>query len=351
MPDISKNNHISIAKALGIILMVVGHSGGPTIVNNFIYLFHMPLFLVCSGYFFKEITDRSRLLHFYQKRIKGLYFPYFKWSILFLLLHNIFRYLNITQSKIYQLEDYLKQFAKLVAMTDYELLIRPFWFIKELLLASLFVATISFVCNRQFEKYNAEILLIIALILSFLTKYISPIPIIGDSSVLCLSIAYYYSGIILNKYKHYIHISYVTLLLTFVIVFIGSIFYEGIIDMRFTKTSNLFLYYVLSIFGIIFIICLATKLDQLKGFSFFYYIGNHTMPILALNILALKIGNLIKIWYYDLPIDSLASYTVIYDNNALFWILYSIIGVSIPLLIDFTHIKYCRKKKNKTFFY
>ena len=333
MPDISKNNYISIAKALGIILMVVGHSGGPTIINNFIYLFHMPLFLVCSGYFFKEITDSSTLLQFYKKRIKGLYFPYFKWSIMFLLLHNIFRYLNITQSKIYQIEDYLNQFAKLVAMTDYELLIRPFWFIKELFFASIFVATISFVCNRLFAKYNTEILLIIALISSFLTKYISPIPIIGDSSVLCLSIAYYYSGIILNKYKKHIHISFVTLLLTFTIVFIGSIFYEGIIDTRFTKTSNLLLYYVLSISGIIFIICLATKLDQHKGVSCFYYIGNHTMPILALNLLALKIGNLIKIWYDNLPIDCLASYTVIYENNTFFWILYSIIGVLIPLFI------------------
>lgn len=43
---------ISIAKALGIILMVVGHSGCPEILARFIYLFHMPLFFFCSGYFF-----------------------------------------------------------------------------------------------------------------------------------------------------------------------------------------------------------------------------------------------------------------------------------------------------------
>lgn len=39
-----KNNYIAIAKALGIMLMVVGHSGCPDYLYRFIYMFHMPLF-------------------------------------------------------------------------------------------------------------------------------------------------------------------------------------------------------------------------------------------------------------------------------------------------------------------
>ena len=136
MPTTPRNNFISIAKAIGIILMVVGHSGCPTFIGRFLYLFHMPLFFICSGFFFKEITDRPTLLQFYHRIIIKLYLPYLKWSFLFLLFHNFFHSICIIDSYIYTPEDYIRQFAKLLAMTDFELLIRPFWFIKELLFAS-----------------------------------------------------------------------------------------------------------------------------------------------------------------------------------------------------------------------
>ena len=54
MQDKSRNNFISIAKAIGIILMVVGHSGCPAIINSFLYIFHMPLFFILSGFFYKS---------------------------------------------------------------------------------------------------------------------------------------------------------------------------------------------------------------------------------------------------------------------------------------------------------
>ena len=71
------------------------------------------------------------------------------------------------------------------------------------------------------------------------------------------------------------------------------------------------------------------------------------MSILALNLLALKIGNLIKIRIYGMPIESLDSHTIIYDQNQLFWILYIIIGVSIPLLLEHIYLFFIRKMKIK----
>ena len=339
MPYNSKNNYISIAKALGIILMVVGHSGCPAAISKFIYLFHMPLFFVCSGYFFKEISDRTSLLSFYKKRMKGLYLPYIKWSLLFLLLHNTFRYLHITESVIYQKEEYVWQFMKMIAMTDYELLIRPFWFIKELLFTSIIVATISFLNSRHSIKDRPELYFLIAFVSSIISKFVPPIPLIGDCSVLCLSILYYCTGIILYKYRHLISQTYTTIILSFIIVLIGSVFFIGTIDMRFTNIYNQTPYYLLSIIGIIMILCISLKLEATKNVSLLYYIGNHTMPILALNLLALKLGSLLKIWIYGLPIEQLASFTVIYDFNSWFWPIYTIIGITTPLLIHFIYLR------------
>ena len=313
--------------------MVTGHSGCPTPIGKFIYLFHMPLFFVCSGYFFKEISDRPSLMSFYKKRMKGLYLPYLKWSTLFLLLHNLLRFLHITGSVYYQIEDYIRQFIKLIAMTDYELLIRPFWFIKELLLASLIVATISFFTSRLSNRIIPEFLFIIALIASVISKLLPPFPLIGDCSVLCLSILYYYTGILLYKYKNHLPLTYTTMTLSFFIVLIGSIFFVGNVDMRFTTLYNQIPYYILSITGIIMILCISLKLEIINNISALYYIGNHTMPILALNLLALKFGNLIKILIYELPLERLSSYTIIYENNTCFWLVYTVIGVVIPMII------------------
>ena len=229
---------------------------------------------------------------------------------------------------------------KMIAMTDYELLIRPFWFIKELLLASLIVATISFLNTRLSIIKRPEIFYIMVLIASVISKFLPPIPIIGDCSVLCLSILYYYTGIMLYKYKHCIPQTYTAILLSFIIVLIGSIIFNGTIDMRFTNIYNQIPYYLLSITGIIMVLCISQKLETTKNISLLYYIGNHTMPILTLNLLALKVGSVLKIWIYGLPIDQLASFTVIYDYNSWFWLIYTIIGVTIPLLIQVVYLKF-----------
>lgn len=339
LPYNSRNNYISIAKAIGIILMVVGHSGCPDAIGKILYLFHMPLFFVCSGFFFKEISDWTSLHSFYMKRMKGLYWPYLKWSLLFLLLHNTFRHLHITASVIYQKEDYIRQLIKMIFMTDYELLIRPFWFIKELLFAALIVATISFLNSRLSTKKKPELLFVIAIISSVISKFVPPIPIIGDCSVLCFSVLYYYTGILIYKYKQFIPLSYTTLIFTFIIVLFGSLFFKGTIDMRYTNIYNQIPYYILSITGIIMILCISQKLETTNKVSLLYYIGNHTMPILALNLLALKVGSCLKIWIFGLPIEQLASFTVIYNYNSWFWLIYSIIGVAIPLLIHYLYFK------------
>jgi fucose 4-O-acetylase-like acetyltransferase len=344
MPNKSRNNYISVAKAIGIILMVVGHSGCPSAIGRFIYLFHMPLFFVCSGYFFKEIADKASLLTFCRKRIKGLYLPYLKWSLLFLLLHNVFRHFHITGSAIYHAQDYIRQFVRLVTMTDYELLIRPFWFIKELLFASVIVASISIIRARLFQNIGTFTLLFFSLTIAIIAKFLPLIPLIGDCSLLFLSIAYFYSGILIRKYKPSIPFTTSMMILSFIVVLIGSRLFTGTIDMRFTTTKNILPYYLFSLFGVMMLFCISKKLECFSLKFALYYIGNHTMPILALNLLSLKVGSLIKIWIYGMPIERLASYTIIYEHNSTFWLSYTTLGVAIPLLADYIyHSLFLRK--------
>ena len=54
-----RNETIDIMKGIGIIAVIIGHMGCVPYMpyRNFIFSFHMPLFFILAGYFFKPNTD------------------------------------------------------------------------------------------------------------------------------------------------------------------------------------------------------------------------------------------------------------------------------------------------------
>ena len=46
--------YIDIARGIAIILMIVGHVVQNTFFRHIIFSFHMPLFIIVSGYFYKD---------------------------------------------------------------------------------------------------------------------------------------------------------------------------------------------------------------------------------------------------------------------------------------------------------
>ena len=70
------------------------------------------------------------------------------------------------------------------------------------------------------------------------------------------------------------------------------------------------------------------------------------MPIFVLNLLSLKIGSLIKVWIYKMQTETISSHPIIYEYNDYYWILYTIIGITIPLFIEATYQHLIKKLKN-----
>lgn len=65
------------AKALGICMVVLGHTAGlPAFGMNLIYSFHMPLFFFLSGYLLKEIHLQQPLTGFLKRMWRTLLVPY-----------------------------------------------------------------------------------------------------------------------------------------------------------------------------------------------------------------------------------------------------------------------------------
>lgn len=58
------------------------------------------------------------------------------------------------------------------------------------------------------------------------------------------------------------------------------------------------------------------------------------MVILAMHLLSFKLISLAKITYYGWPIERLAQFPVIEQNNSLWWLAYTLVGVGIPLILS-----------------
>lgn len=67
-----KERIISIAKVIGIISVVIGHSDSS--IGPVIGLFHMALFVFLSGYFYKDKYTKEPLKYI-NRKIKSIYVP------------------------------------------------------------------------------------------------------------------------------------------------------------------------------------------------------------------------------------------------------------------------------------
>lgn len=130
-----RDRTLDIAKAICIILMVVGHSGCPTYLHDFLYLFHMPCFFFISGWLLsdKYIDDlKTGLL----KKAKGSYVPFVKWTLIFLLFHNVFASVHIYADS-YSWQTFIERVVRTFTMTGGESLLGGFWFLISLFWASV----------------------------------------------------------------------------------------------------------------------------------------------------------------------------------------------------------------------
>lgn len=82
------NHHITILKAIAITLVVMAHASSPQCISRLSYMLGVSLFFVASGFFFnvKYLHDETTFL---KRRLRGLYLPFVKWSVLLLILHNL----------------------------------------------------------------------------------------------------------------------------------------------------------------------------------------------------------------------------------------------------------------------
>lgn len=145
-----------------------------------------------------------------------------------------------------------------------------------------------------------------------------------------LATAFYISGYIYHKtdlkgtYPHIIESA------LFIVPAIAAIYTSLGMD---CKGSIVWLYYVIAICGTVATMQLSKWLSSTRIASLLSYIGNKTLYILTFHFLSFKLVSYIYIKYNHLPLDNLAQFPVLEITNSWIWVVYTLVGISLPLLI------------------
>lgn len=331
METLQRDKTLDIAKGICIILMVIGHSGCPTYLHDFIYMFHMPCFFFISGWLLNDryITDLKTGLI---QKAKGSYYPFVKWTLIFLLFHNVFASMHIYENS-YSWQTSMERIVRAFTMTGSEQLLGGFWFLISLFWASiislLFLSTLSkheIVTENKIRGGK-----ILTLIIAMLWHYI-PIALpqmFGEQTI--LATAFYLSGYLCRKKNmHFAH-PHMTGLLLLLVPAITACFIK--LDMQLVQGWFVLVYYVIAMIGFIGIMILSKVLSKYSIAPIITYIGSKTLYILVFHFLAFKLVSSVYLYFKSLPMELLTQFPVLEETNSWLWIIYVISGIIFPLVI------------------
>jgi len=324
-----RDNMVTIAKAIGILCVVLAHCTGGMMITKVFYTFHMPLFFLLSGYCFKEkYLDDAKA--FVMRKIKGIYVPFVLYSLVFLALHNLFCDWHIyTQDWYYGWKDYAWVAGKIVTrMSGEGGMLGIFWFLKELFWGNLFFFGVLKICRGK--KWMTVGILAAITLLFVVTGWRVPYFSIAQTSFYAaMFIALGYAGReFVNKLFHW-WIYVVAVILIGIYVYIGRN-----IDIKAQDIITILPYTLTAIGGTLCILGFSKWLSANRGgqSAVLLFAGNHTLEIMALHFIKFKLVSLGIIGLYGLPIEQLEEFPVMmaYSVNG-WWIVYTLAGILFPL--------------------
>lgn len=338
-----RSEYIDFVKAIGICLVVLGHTFGGGLFA--LKTYHMPLFFFLAGLLFK---DEDNIKEYVKNRVRRLYIPFLLYEIFFLFIHNFLYNLGILSDCYSFPGDYLVQIVHIVCFDNCETLLSPIWFVT----AMFFSGIICKIIISFFKKRNIIFIFVISILLIyvgmlngrsniFYVKFsINCHQIINVSFV---AIGYMLMGYLFKKFSPAINIK-----ATYwgraiiVLAWVGLIFWERktrlVSDMRANAYTYISLAPLFAFIGISMIFLVAqcvlriverVHLNRVK--MLILYTGQHTFTIMCLHPLAFKLIGLIQVNFFGYDKQLLLDWGVVgYDA---WWLaLDSVAGILIPLV-------------------
>lgn len=354
---LSRNKTVDCMKGVLITLVVLGHTYNP-LFHDFIYLFHVGLFFVLSGYCFNQgYTDSfASLWNLFKRRVKSLWIPYVAYNFIFLLLQNVWLRIGFLTSdeSYFSYNPFLSDgfclpltvtgALKALLKSFFFMNSRPFagglWFLGGLFYVTFLYAAIQFVVRKvKIEKLHIIISAIFLLAAWLVVKLglTEKIPVLKQGAIILISEILFCAGTYIREYVHVPEmkngIYYVIFLCCFILLCILASFETISIGSAHIVNPVFFIASIILGGGVLlyFVKILSLlKIDILL--SFFSFVGKRTIPVLALHPICFKVITFIQWKLYGGDKIILAMYPV-WKNTVLWSMGYLIAGLFIPLLI------------------
>ena len=254
--DNKRIEYIDILRGIAMILVLIGHND--TILTNYIYSFHIPLFFFISGLTYKGNSDS--LKEVIKKRLRNIVIPYFELS---LFLYFLWILLMNFQGIVLYKNDILRNFVGIFYCQGVD---NMAWGLQLWFLPCLFITSIILVSS-----------------VGFLFNDILRINFLWSFDVALVGVLFYGTGFLLknklNIYKPQI-VDYICMLISLVLLIIFNQL-NGRIDMYSSQYNNIFLFISNSFLGIYIIIVVSKLIKQKRIIKF---VGSNTIIILAFHI-------------------------------------------------------------------
>lgn len=340
MNEKKRNNILDILKGIGIILIVLGHTGFK--YTNFIYLFHMAIFFIASGYLYKDkyTENKEEMKKFIIKKIKRLYIPFLICNLLGVLLNNFFIDTNIydlANHNMFELKDFGINILKVILFHNNTEIFGATWFLRILFEVSIIYSIIDYFLNKKIKKYKH----FVQIIISFCFCLIGFVMIEKNISLPFLDITMletyilFELGVIIKKYtKENIKNIYKIIILIFSFLLLIILNKCGEIEMSKNIYTNLFYYLIASISGWYLIYEISYFISKIKIINkIFEYIGNKSFSILIWHFTAFKLVNYFGVIFYNMNFSNISKFPVLLKNG--YWyLIYTLVGIIIPLILD-----------------
>ena len=272
--DNKRIEYIDILRGIAMILVLIGHND--TILTNYIYSFHIPLFFFISGLTYKGNSDS--LKEVIKKRLRNIVIPYFELS---LFLYFLWILLMNFQGIVLYKNDILRNFVGIFYCQGVDNMAwgLQLWFLPCLFITSIIFSFISKIKKKVFVLIS----IIVVSSVGFLFNDILRINFLWSFDVALVGVLFYGTGFLLknklNIYKPQI-VDYICMLISLVLLIIFNQL-NGRIDMYSSQYNNIFLFISNSFLGIYIIIVVSKLIKQKRIIRF---VGSNTIIILAFHI-------------------------------------------------------------------
>lgn len=360
---------IDIVKGIGIIMMVLGHSGFG--YSSYFTTFHMALFFIVSGCLYNNEASRSigSVKSYILKKLKTLWLPYAVTNSIFILLNNIFIGINIyttnpliesvgsmnigVASSKMSILDMLKGIVKSFLFGGGTTLGGALWFLRALFVGLIMTCVIEFALRKIFKglKDSSKIVFCIQVVLGIIFLVAGYVFTKNSISVWKLPqflTAYFFimAGRVIRKANMLWKINsfmekkgekvrafmYVAVIVVLAATLFGleKVVKVNLADNFYTSLAGMVAVSFAGFFFTYFVADLLKHTFLAKGLV---KCGQNTLAIIILHFLCFKAVTLAQVLIYHYENYKIAAFPIL-ENSGLWWLAYAVCGIVIPILLN-----------------